>query len=133
MGRINKIYKPEYWKIELEGSSKIVENDIIYKMIIGEVKDCGLYKITEFISKINYENIINKKYKIEVFPYAILPVLLFDEEKRLIPLVSGLEIQIQELNSIQIQYLEKNCSNFKELIDSNTKTNEILNKKLIKK
>lgn len=39
MGRINTIYDPINWKIDLEGKSKILEDDIIYKMIIGDGED----------------------------------------------------------------------------------------------
>lgn len=46
MWSINKIYKPEDWKVELEGNSKILENDIIYKMIIGIGEDYGFYVIS---------------------------------------------------------------------------------------
>lgn len=35
MGSINIIWNPIYWKICLEGKSKIIENDTIYKMTIG--------------------------------------------------------------------------------------------------
>ena len=43
MGRINLIWEPLYWKIELEGINKNNPNDIIYKMIIGEGEDNGYY------------------------------------------------------------------------------------------
>ena len=117
MGSISKIFKPEDWKKELEGKSKILENDIIYKMVIGSCEDYVYYEITEFISKINYGNIINKKYKIEIFPYAKLPILLFDEENNLIPLVKGNELLLENLNTSQITYLENHNTNFtKKLI-----------------
>ena len=47
MGRINTIYDPINWKIDLEGKSKILEDDIIYKMIIGDGEDYYYYEISE--------------------------------------------------------------------------------------
>ena len=48
MGRINTIYDPINWKIDLEGKSKILE-------------DYYYYEISELISKYNYDNIFTKK------------------------------------------------------------------------
>ena len=59
MGRINFIWKPKDWKIDIEGINKNIPNDIVYRMIIGCGDDEGYYEIYEFISKANYENIIN--------------------------------------------------------------------------
>lgn len=39
MDRINTIFNPIYWKMSFEGKSKILEDDIIYKMIIGNGED----------------------------------------------------------------------------------------------
>ena len=66
MGRINTIYDPINWKIDLEGKSKILEDDIIYKMIIGDGEDCYYYEISELISKYNYDNIICK-YRVNIY------------------------------------------------------------------
>lgn len=115
MGRINNIWYPKYWKIILEGKSKILKDDIICKMIIGDGEDQGYFEITEFISKYNYKNIINGNYTIKIFPYAELPVLLFDESKNLVPLVKGTEIPLNKLNTIQKEYI--NNINNKSLND----------------
>ena len=93
MGRINTIYDPINWKIDLEGKSKILE-------------DYYYYEISELISKYNYDNIINGNYFIKIFPYAKVPILLFDENKELIPLVRGTEISYDKLNQIQREYIE---------------------------
>lgn len=66
MGRINTIYDPINWKIDLEGKSKILEDDIIYKMIIGDGEDYYYYEISELISKYNYDNIIGK-YRVNIY------------------------------------------------------------------
>ena len=52
MGRINTIYDPINWKIDLEGKSKILE-------------DYYYYEISELISKYNYDNIICK-YRVNI-------------------------------------------------------------------
>lgn len=79
MGSINSIWCPKDWKVIKEGKSKIVHDDIIYMMQIGDGEDYQSYEITEFISKCNYENIVKDNYVIKVFPYSELPILLFDE------------------------------------------------------
>lgn len=101
MGSINTIWSPKNWKICFEGKSKITEGDIIYKMIVGEGEDYQYYQIIEFISKKNYDNIINGNYSIKCFPYAELPILLFDDKKELIPLVIGTEINYDKLSENQ--------------------------------
>jgi len=110
MGSINRIFDPKYWKKNLEAKSKIIEDDIIYKMIIGDGEDYQLYEISEFISKCNYENIINGNYTIKVFPYAEISVLLFDERQELIPLVRGTEISFDKLDNIQKECVNKENS-----------------------
>lgn len=105
IGRINTIWNPEYWKICFEGKSKIIENDIIYKLIIGDGEDYQYYEITEFISKDNYDNIIKGNYFIKCFPYAKMPILLFDERQELTPLVIGCQINFDELSKEQNEYI----------------------------
>ena len=57
MGRINCIFNVEKWKVILEGPSKLLEGDIIYKMSIGICDDeISTGEIIEYISKSNYEN-----------------------------------------------------------------------------
>ena len=79
MGSIVRVWEPNYWKINFEGRSKLVKDDIIYEMIIGEGEDYGYFKICELISKENYENIINGKYFIEKYPYNAVNLLLFND------------------------------------------------------
>lgn len=88
MGSICKIWEPENWKIKIKGKSKILKDDIIYQMIIGECEDyTNISNILILISKENYENILNKNYTIKKQPYNELPVLLYNEEKENISLV----------------------------------------------
>lgn len=93
-------------KIDLEGKSKILEDDIIYKMIIGDGEDYYYYEISELILKYNYDNIINGNYFIKIFSYAKVPILLFDENKELIPLVKRTEALYDKLSQIQREYIE---------------------------
>lgn len=109
MGRINLIWEPLYWKIELEGINKNNPNDIIYKMIIGEGEDNGYYEITEYISKTNYEKVLNHVYNIEKFPYSEIPILLFDEERCLIPLVKNTDLDLEKLSFYQREIINKIC------------------------
>ena len=44
-------------------------------------EDNYYYEISELILKYNYDNIINGNYFIKIFPYAKVPILLFDENK----------------------------------------------------
>ena len=105
MGRINTIWNPKYWKVCLEGKSKIIEGDIIYKMIIGEGEDYHYYEIIEFISKDNYDYIIKGNYFIKCFPYSELPILLFNEQQQLIPLVIGYQINFDKSSEEQNEYI----------------------------
>lgn len=105
MGSINTIWKPEYWKICFEGKSKIIEGDIIYKIIIGAGVDYQSYQITEFISKNNYDNIINGNYFIKYFPYSELPIILFNDQQQPIPLVLGYENNFDKLSEDQKEYI----------------------------
>lgn len=107
MGRINYIFNPKNWKIDLEGINKNIPNDIVYRMIIGTGIDLEYYEIYEFISKNNYENIINNNYHIMTFPYSLVPILLFDEEGKLIPLVNGRNIEYDNLSSYQRKILKR--------------------------
>lgn len=107
MGSINMIYRPAYWKISLRAKSKLCEDDIIYKMIIGHGEDIYDYDIIQFISKSNYDKIISGEYYIKTFPYSNLPVLLFNENLELIPLVKNLEIPYDFLSQYQLEFIEK--------------------------
>lgn len=111
MGKINLIWPPLYWKTILEGINRDNPSDIVYEMIIGEGEDESYYEITEFISKENYENIINNKYKLEVFPYSEIKVILFDENGAVIPLVKEKYFDFSKLNEYQKGMLTKHYSN----------------------
>ena len=107
MGRINFIWNPKDWKIDIEGINKNIPNDIVYRMIIGCGYDEEYYEIYEFISKDNYENIINNNYHIMKFPYSLVPILLFDKENKLIPLVNGINIEYDNFSSYQKRILKR--------------------------
>ena len=107
MGRINFIWNPKDWKIDIEGINKNIPNDIVYRMIIGCGYDEEYYEIYEFISKDNYENIVNNNYKILTFPYSIIHILLFDKENKLIPLVNGRNIEYDNFSSYQKRILKR--------------------------
>ena len=91
MGSIQYIYKPDEWKIIVEGKNKLVENDTIYKMNVGYCDDeLSIGDINIFISKSNYENILNGKYIIKIMPYSLYKVVILDKDNNIIPLVNGI-------------------------------------------
>lgn len=89
MGSINTIWKPKYWYVKNEGISKIDKEDIIYDMVIGEGWDYEDYEITAFISKVNYEKLISGEYSVKTFPHTSNPVIIFDKNNDIIPLVKN--------------------------------------------
>lgn len=105
MGTINTIWDPKYWKVCFEGKSKLTEGDVIYNMIIGDGEDYQYYEITEFISKDNYDKVIKGTYFVKCFPYSDLSILLFNEQKELIPLVIGNNINYDKLSKVQKEYI----------------------------
>ena len=107
MGSINIIWDPFRWKVIAEGLNRDDLNDILYKVVVGEGEDECCYEIYEYISKIYYEKILNKTYKIEKFPYSINKILLFDEDGYLIPLVKTKEINKEELSAYQKEIINK--------------------------
>ncbi len=76
-------------------------------MIIGDGEDYYYYEISELISKYNYDNIINGNYFIKIFPYAKVPILLFDEKGNCIPLVKDRKIEYDSLSSYQKRILKR--------------------------
>ena len=104
---MNEIYNVNLWQIVLEGQNKLLPEDTVYQMIIGHSIKEDICEITMFISKINYENILNGVYHIRVYPYATEKVLLFDEDNNLISLVNGFEINFDNLNFYQINDITK--------------------------
>lgn len=106
MGSIQKIYSPEKWKILSEGKSKILPSDYIYQMVIGWCDDeLSSGEITELISKENYDNILNGKFFVKVFPYSLQKIIVFDKDNNIIPLVKGK--QDEEYSSIQKEFVKK--------------------------
>ena len=106
MGSIQHIYSPEKWKIILEGKSRIIADDYIYKMVIGWCDDeLSSGEITEFISKENYDNILNGKFFVKAFPYSLQKIIVFDKDNNIIPLVKGK--QDEEYTSTQKEYVKK--------------------------
>lgn len=102
MGSINHIWTPEHWYLDFIGKSKLKENDIIYKMVIGECDDYPYnYDISIFISKNNYQNILNHKYKIKINSYSQEPIILFDESQNIIPLVNGYQEVLKTMTKEQ--------------------------------
>ena len=111
---MNEIYNINLWQIVLEGQNKLLPEDTVYQMIIGHSIKEDICELTMFISKINYENILNGVYHIRVYPYATEKVLLFDEDNNLISLVNveiknvnGFEINFDNLNFYQINDITK--------------------------
>lgn len=97
MGLINSLYKPEYWIINKKGLSKVCLGDIIYEMIVGEFEDeVSQGDITIFISKVNYEKILNNEYRIKTYPYSETPVKLLDNNNKQIPLVMNHQIEAEK-------------------------------------
>lgn len=112
MGNINLIWNPEEWEIIEEKQNNLLEDDIIYKMIIGSSNNEEDYDIIDYISKTNYEKIINKTYELAVFPYATIQTILLNENKEIIPLVNGQKPYYDILSNSQIEYLKRIATNF---------------------
>ena len=104
---MNEIYNVNLWQTVLKGQNKLLPEDTVYQMIIGHSIKEDICEITMFISKINYENLLNGVYHIRVYPYAAEKVLLFDEKNNLISLVNGFEINFDNLNFYQINDITK--------------------------
>ena len=106
MGSINNIYGIERWKILLKGNSKIDENDIIYQVTIGCCSDGNdYYDLVEFISKDNYDKLMNGKYTFKSFPYSNQKIIILDNNNNIIPLIKGKEDE--EYSTNQIEYIKK--------------------------
>lgn len=103
MSSIQYIYNTMEWRIVAEGESKITPGDYIYKMVIGCCDDeISQGDIFEFISKDNYEKILNGTYLVKRFPYAEQKIILFDRNNEIIPLINGKEISEYELNQKKV-------------------------------
>ena len=108
MGSINTVWSPKHWYSILEGINKNDKNDIVYNMVIGEGEDYpNYYNITQFISKSNYERILSGVYSIKTFPYSNNTILLFDENKNIIPLVKNTNNGIINLTKEQEKLIKE--------------------------
>jgi len=106
MGSIYSVSSSDRWKVSLKGKSKILENDIIYQVIIGFCDDGNdYYDLVEFISKENYDNLMNGKYTFKAFPYSNQKIIIFDENNNIVPLVKGRDDE--EYTPSQIEYVKK--------------------------
>lgn len=109
MGSIQHIYNPESWQKIFEGKSKIVIGDYIYIMEIGYCKDelsTGI--ISEYISKDNYEGLLNGDYAIMKFPYHEQKIILLDKDNNIVPLVKGKNDEVYTENQKeQIKRIKK--------------------------
>ena len=96
MGSIQHIYSPEKWAIILEGKNKNYNNDLVYKMAIGYCSDeLSTDEISIFISKDNYEKILNGIYSIEKEPYSMEKITIHDSEDNIVPLVKGKTLKLK--------------------------------------
>ena len=102
MGSIQTIWKPQRWYKTLEGKSKITKDDIIYEMIIGEIDDYPtISDMTIFISKINYEKVLDGTYTVKTHPYSENPVTLYNKDKEEIELIIGQKPEKQKILKIR--------------------------------
>lgn len=99
MSSIQYIYNAMEWKVVSEGKSKIMPGDNIYKMVIGCCDDeVSMGEIYEFISKDNYEKILDGTFSIMTFPYNEQKVIIVDKNNEIIPLIKGKENSEYELS-----------------------------------
>ena len=106
MGSINSISSIDRWKVLLKGESKILKDDIIYQVMIGFCDDGNdYYDLVEFISKENYDKLMNRKYSFKAFPYSNQKIIIFDENNNIVPLVKGRDDE--EYSDTQKQYIKK--------------------------
>ena len=84
----------------------MISCDYIYQMVIGWCVDdlyCG--EFIEFISKRNYDKIVDGKYFFLVFPYSNQKIVLFNENNDVIPLVNY--VDDVEYDVVQKEYIKK--------------------------
>ena len=106
MGSINSISSIDRWKVLLKGESKILKDDIIYQVMIGFCDDGNdYYDLVEFISKENYDKLMNREYSFKAFPYSNQKIIIFDENNNIVPLVKGREDE--KYTPSQIEYVKK--------------------------
>ena len=109
MGSISVIWNPKSWMVFNQGESSRIQGDLVYQMIIGEGEDANHkhYTFVEWISKTNYEKIIDGTYTLLRFPNSEIKVLLFNECGKLISLVNGTVIDDTLLDESQLEAINK--------------------------
>jgi len=112
MGSVNNVSNIDRWRVLLKGDSKILKDDIIYEVIIGSCSDGNeYYDLIEYISKENYDSIMNGKYTFKAFPYSNQKIIIFDENNNIVPLVKGRDDE--EYTPSQIEYVKKLRKSYK--------------------
>lgn len=106
MGSIKKIFPVSDWKIKNKNKSKLIDNDIIYNVIIGECDDeIDFSEITYYFSENIYQDILNKKIQVKKFPYSENPILLIDENRNIIPPINGLNSDMEKIDNERMEYV----------------------------
>ena len=119
MGRINHIYSPNKWEI-------VRENSDTYQMMIGSSDDdLSFGYLYIFISKENYNNILNGKYSYKAFPYSEEMIAIYDKYMNKIPLLNGTQYYNNQIKDIESMKKEEEASvmfnKLKEHIGENVK------------
>ena len=106
MSAINIVYNVDRWKILLKLDNEFDEDDIIYEVIIGSCSDENeYYNLVEYISKENYDNIMNRTYTFKAFPHSNQKVIIFDQNNNIVPLVKGKKDD--EYSNTQMEYIKQ--------------------------
>ena len=101
------IWDPNEWYVTRQGKNKFKENDIVYFMKIGGGLDHEdfYFDISVFISKENYEKILDGTYNIARFLSWEQPIIIYDKDKNIIPLVKGKDDIYEDSHR---RFIEKN-------------------------
>lgn len=87
------IYSINVWKIEKEYKNNLIEDDIIYDMIVGQYEIYPeAYPIIKPISKDIYDKLINKEYILEERLDLEELFLIKDQTGNYISSVNGVEL-----------------------------------------
>ena len=87
------IYSINIWRIEKEYKNNLLENDIVYDMIIGQYEIYPqAYPIIKPISKNIYDKLINKEYILEERLDLEELFLVKDQNGNYIPSVNGVKL-----------------------------------------
>jgi len=104
MGSINHIYSPNKWEI-------VGENEDTYQMMIGSSDDdLSFGYLYIFISKENYNNILNGKYSYKTFPYSEEKIVIYDKYMNKIPLLNNTQYYNNQLKDIESIKKEEEAS-----------------------